>query len=234
MDTSKIEVRPLLTRHVQGAVDLHLYQLSDEFITRFGKGFLIKYYEAFAQSPHGVALVAIEVETGRVVGTLLGSLRAAQHYRYVFRRFGMSLGLRILWSALTNPALARDILNTRLRRYVRGTMRLILKKFGARSLHRVETETVGDLTHLVVDLACRSQGVGSQLVRTYESLAFKANVNRIDLVTLPGNFGGAGDFYERLGYCCVGQHVSRSGETFLLYRKYAVKPVTQEAVQSLQ
>lgn len=234
MEPSKIEVQPLLDRHLRRAVDLHFEQLSDEFITRFGRRFLSAYYRAFAQSPYGVALVALDTRSGRVVGALLGTAGANQHYHYVLRHFGTRLGFLILLRAIVNPRLARDLFRTRVRRYLTGVYRQVLNRMRRKMTPCGEVEPVGDLTHLVVDTAFRSQGIGTQLVETYEALAWRAKVSRIDLVTSPKYLGGAGDFYEGLGFVCVGNHVSKSGEPFLLYRKHRVKQEKPAVVESSQ
>lgn len=232
--STTIEVRPLLACYVQEAVRLHLEQLSDEFITRFGRRFLTIYYQAFAQSPDGVALVAVDISTERVVGALLGNVGASRHYHYMVKHFGLQLGLALIRQALFSPRLAKDLLRTRARRYIRGVARLITRKFRRSPSCSSQAEAVADLTHLVVDTTLRSHGVGSRLVTAYENLAWQAGAVRIDLVTLPRHLGGAGTFYERLGFSNAGKQVSRSGETFLLYRKFRVKQERQAAIESLQ
>lgn len=232
--STTIEVQPLLTGYVQEAVRLHLEQLSDEFITRFGRQFLTIYYQAFAQSPDGVALVAVDITTGRVVGALLGNVGASRHYHYVVKHFGLRLAMAVIRQAILSPRLARDLTRTRACRYTRGILRLVTRKFRRSVSCSTQVEAVADLTHLVVDTDFRAHGVGSHLVTAYESLAWKAGAVRIDLVTLPRHLGGAGTFYERMGFCCVGKQVSRSGEAYLLYRKFRVKQNRQVVVESLQ
>ncbi|OFW75471.1 MAG: hypothetical protein A2201_00430, partial [Alicyclobacillus sp. RIFOXYA1_FULL_53_8] len=196
MDGNEIEIRPLVLSDLGNTVTLHQSQLATEFISRFGKRFLKRYYQAFADSPYAFALVAVETTTNQVVGALLGTVRASAHYRYMTRQCGWRLASLVVLQAILHPSLALEVCRTRAKRYLGGLFRhavAALRKSQGENV--VSFEQVGDLTHLVVDPSRRSQGIGSQLVQAYEFLAWQANVERIDLVTLPRQLGGAGDFY---------------------------------------
>lgn len=227
MDANGIEIRPLSRSDLRSAITLHQSQLASEFISRFGNRFLKRYYQAFADSPYASALVAVETKTDEVVGALLGTIRASAHYRYMTHRCGWHLASLVVLQTIRHPSLALDVYRTRAKRYLAGLFHTL--DIGSRDsayANSVSLERVGDLTHLVVDTTRRSQGIGTQLVQAYEFLAWQADVERIDLVTLPRQLGGAGDFYERLGFLCVGTQVSKSGEPFLLYRKSAAAKQT--------
>lgn len=211
-------IQSLTARHVASAVELHQRVLADEFISRFGRSFLRLYYQAFAASADAVALVAVDPQTGAVIGVLLGTLHPSSHYRFLVRRFGLPLAIAVTRAACVHPKLGWHVIQTRSIRYARG----ILRSLRGQSREHAQQETpalcTADLTHLGVDPAWRSQGIGSILVQAYEHLAHSAHVDQIDLVTYPPSAGGAGPFYERLGWQTDGQ-VSRTDEHFVRYTK---------------
>jgi len=238
-------IRPFQDGDWKVVTKLHQDQLSDEFITKFGRRFLRYYYRAFADSPYAVALIAIEPTRNQVVGSLMGTLDSAKHYRYMIQSYGLKFALHILLQSILRPTLAWKLVVTRGRRYIKGIMRYAFSRKnpphqsevageagdkGGAEVSNVANgaasdagvayvEIVADLTHLVVDESVRSGGIGSSLVRAFEEQARLFGVTRIDLVTLPPSEHGAGPFYEKLGWATVGLSTSASGERFVLYRK---------------
>ena len=214
-----VSVRPVLPGDLDAVSRLHIEILSDEFIVRFGLRFLKRYYRAFAESSHAVALVAVDDNSGAIVGGLLGTLNPSLHYRYLIRYHGVYLAGTVVLRSLTRWALARDFLRTRIKRYALGVMRSLFRHESQHShTAPITTNKVADLTHLFVSSPAHSKGIGSSLMRTYTSMVRRGGIQYIDLVTLPSDLGGAGSFYEKLGCTLVRKHVSQSGEVFLLYR----------------
>ncbi len=217
------------------AVTLHEQVFRDEFIARLGVRFLHRYYRAFAESPYAVALIAVS-PSGALAGALLGTLDPGNHYQWLIRKHGLGLAAAVLEQSIRHPSVARMLIRTRLKRYVSGVMRQFIKRSGVATANpdsgysvratqtighvSAKAPKVGDITHLFVNPGLRSKGVGASLVRAYEHLATRFGIRRIDLVTLPPTEGGAGPFYEKLGWTFAQTRVSRSGETFHLYQKW--------------
>lgn len=198
--------------------DLHLQELSNDFVTRFGRRFVERYHRAFARSPYATVLVADDYATGRVVGALLGTFDTPAHYGWLVRRHGAGLSLWAGVQAVRHPALARDLIKTRAARYTRGL---------ARSLTSVERppkpgdkpeENPGLLAHVMVDGERRGNGIGLALVRAYENRAKDAGLGRLQLATL-ADHRGAGPFYEKIGWQYAGEKVSQSDESFSIYTR---------------
>lgn len=215
----KVSVRAIQKQEFNTVAKLHQEMLGDEFIVRFGLRFLNRYYRAFSESPHAVALVAVDTDTNVILGALLGTLDPSLHYRYLTRRHGTYFALIVLSRALFHAALARELIRTRAKRYTQGVLRSLIKKKAKPSI--VETSAipqVSDITHVFVNSAVQSAGVGTALILAYKSLAKSAGVRFIDLVTAPADMNGAGVFYEKLGWIRQRTHMSQSGEEFLMYR----------------
>lgn len=223
-------VRPLGPGDVDAAVALHLDALGDEFISRFGAGFLSRYYQAFAASPHGLVLVAVDDASGELGGLLLGNLDPAAHYRAVVRDAGPSLALAMLGHALRHPRTGWELVRTRGRRYAGGLARMAWRRLGSAARPSSSSPssspssvggpgpTTGEVTHVAVGTAYRRRGIGAVLVDRAIEVATSAGLARLELVT-PADDAGAQSFYDRTGWERDGTVVSRSGERFVAYHR---------------
>ncbi|MHB1712915.1 MAG: GNAT family N-acetyltransferase, partial [Acidimicrobiales bacterium] len=185
---------------------------------RFGPAFMRSYYRAWAEVPGAIALAAID-EQGELVGVLLGATDPAAHMRLMVRRHGLRLGTRMMGFAAVHPALARDLVVTRGRRYLRGVVRLLsarLRPPSESSSAALSGTVVGEVTHVLVRPDCQGSGIGRALVTAAVALAQDAKLDELVLVTPPDL--AARDFYERLGWLADGEMTSRSNEPFLRYR----------------
>lgn len=235
--TVNVAVRALTPAEIGLSARLHGEALDMEFLARCGQGFLRAYHRAWLDSPTGLALAAVD-DDHRILGVLLGSVDPASHYRSMVRRHGASLAGRLLVSALMRPALARDLIVTRARRYGRGLLRMLAgwvrddRMSGKRdrgdaphrppssavadSADRSDPAATGEVTHVMVRSDARRGGVGRVLLARAEEEARLAGLDELVLVTPPDL--AATSFYEHLGWQRVGELTSQSGEQFLRYR----------------
>ena len=214
-------VRPLAPGETREAAILHGYELPHEFLTRFGTTFLARYYGAFVESPYAVALTVAEPRSGRLEGVLIATFDTRAHYARLVRRHGAKLAWYIGLQALQHPALARDLLRTRLWRYGRGILRSFTRSSrpSEKLLAESPPERVGFLTYVAVTEERRGHGIGGALLAVYEQQAREAGLDRLELVTVSGE-RGAGPFYFRAGWKHAGERVSRSDERYALYIRY--------------
>jgi len=207
----EITIRPLTEADAAAVSALHQDVLDGEFIARCGSGFRRCYHRAWADSADAIALVA-QGSGGQMIGVLLGAVNPATHYRTMLRRHGLALGFWLLVGAVTDPRFALELLATRLVRYARGVLRiLVLRQPGQAG------GAAGEVTHLMVRREAQREGAGTALLEAARNLGQQAGLDELMLVTsLDG--GGAQRFYEHLGWEPTGECVSRSGEKFLGYR----------------
>jgi GNAT superfamily N-acetyltransferase len=226
-----VSVRPLAPSDVRASSRLHGEVLHMEFLARCGPAFLRSYHRAWLASPDGLALAAVD-EEGAIVGVLLGALRPAGHFRFMVRRHGAVLAGRLVLAALVRPALAHELVTTRLLRYLRGLGRMALGALRRRPRPadaKAATPTpgagpgvaesspkVGEVTHVMVSEAARGSGAGRALMEAAQRTAADREVEELVLVTPPDLAAGA--FYEHLGWTRSGTLTSRSGESFVRYR----------------
>jgi len=225
--TPGVHLRPLRPEEARASAELHREVLHMEFLSRCGRSFLECYHRAWIASPAGVAVAALDGE-GALVGVLLGAIDPAAHFVHVFRRHGPALAARLLLYALTHPALARELVVTRGRRYAGGALRLLrARRAGTPPARRAGTlpagpgagsaAQVGEVTHLMVSEVARGSGTGRALLAETERIARRAGLDELVLVTPPDL--AARRFYEHLGWEADGSLHSRSGEAFVRYRR---------------
>lgn len=207
---------------------------------RLGKRFVRRWHSTYLDSPHGIALIA-EVDEGGTstpVGFLIGSADERRHLQHVLRHHRWTLAATGLLALLCRPALATRFAHTRLGPYAR---RVLLRRPPSRpstpaapavGSDRTSAATPGDLddarapavlTAVVVDPARRTRGAGVLLVGEFLDRAARAGAERAELVTVDGP-GGAGPFYERLGWVGTGSSTSKDGERLLRFTKELAPP----------
>lgn len=213
------EVRPLAPEELRDAAWLHARELPHEFLTHFGPAFLARYYRAFVESPHAVALAVADPVGGHLDGVLIATFDTRAHYACLVRRHGFALAWHAAARSLRRPGLARDLIQTRMLRYVRGILRSFESSSKKSSSSSGDSsERVGFLVYVAVDAKRRGRGIGGALLAAYETLAREAGLERLDLVTALGE-RGAGPFYIKAGWTPAGERVSASGERYALYTR---------------
>lgn len=216
----EVEVRPMVPDETADAALLHARELPHEFLTRFGSGFLSRYYRAFVESPYAVALVASASDSRGMNGVLIGTFDTEAHYSYLVRRHGPGLALSALLRASRYPRLAGNLIRTRLVRYLRGILRSLgyAAGAGAKTESARDRDRVGFVTYVAVNRERRGNGIGGRLFEAYEELAREAGLQRLVLVTLPDERGAA-PFFASMGWRREGEITSRSGERYAFFTR---------------
>lgn len=191
-------------------VDAHREHFPDGFFVSLGPRFLTRYYRTFLDG--GTLTVALVAEVdGERCGYLAGVLTAAVHRPVMLRYHGPGLLLAAVAALVTRPRVAVRFALTRGTRYARALRR---DGFG-RQMQAVRTSPPAVLSHVVVVEPERLAGVGRCLVTTFLHEADTAGCRSAQLVTDAGP-GGAGTFYESLGWRWVGT-TTNEGRTLRRY-----------------
>ena len=199
-------VRRLEGRDLDFCAALHAEALPHGFFAELGTGFLRRYYASFFDSPHALGFVA--TLAGEPVGALVGILDPRAHARWVLRRRGVALALHAGAAMLFNPGAALRFARTRVARYARAWRRHRAGAEPARADAPADMPAV--LSHVAVLSGARGVAAGRALVRAFEDAAAAHGAARAILTTIEGP-GGAGRFYERLGWRWSDTHVTADG-----------------------
>ena len=187
------DVHPLARSDLEFCAAVHGQALQHGFFARLGARFLRAYYATFLDSPHAVALVA--TVSGQPVGHLVGVIAPRAHTRWLLRRRGPALAVHGLVGMALHPRAAYRFARTRLGRYARAWQRHRSAGEGPPA----NDDAPAVLVHVAVLPGARRIAAGRTLVAAFEAEARKRGAKRAVLTTLAGD-GGAGGFYERLGW----------------------------------
>jgi N-acetylglutamate synthase-like GNAT family acetyltransferase len=204
---------------------VHRERLPEGFFARLGPRFVARYHASFAASPDATLLIA--ERGGRVVGFLAGTVRNAEHYRFVVRRRPYGLASSGLAALVRDLGLASEFARTRVGRYARALGRQVRRRT-VTSAHAADggatpavtprpTGPIAVLTHVAVRAEVDGGGAGRALVERFEEDARAAGATEVRLVT--ASQGGAGGFYRRLGWHGRGVRQGADGSPVEEFRK---------------
>jgi len=193
------------------AARLHAALPPHGFFAFLGLRYLRAYYGTFLASPHAIGLAA-DLE-GQPVGVLVGTSANAAHYHWVIRHRGLRLAILAASAMLLRPAVAAWFLRTRLRRYGRRVLRVVLARTRRGGRPKSTDAAGGDtavLTHVMVADQARGRGAGAALVERFATAAKAAGARSAVLVTFAGedaparSTNGLGGSTSRIGATATG------------------------------
>ena len=209
-----MDIVALTREHARYAADLHVRSLTHGFFPKLGRTFLRAYYDAFASSPHAIALLAVDGD--RPLGVVVGMVDVEAHWRWALRRRGVWLALGALVGLARHPRTFVPFVRTRLVRYVRAAVRLGSKPAQDRDVRAVPTQRPAVLMHVAVDDQARGRGAGALLVDALVAAAAERGAARVELVTAADASGAAG-FYRRLGWDHLRDRRDGSGDVVSVF-----------------
>jgi GNAT superfamily N-acetyltransferase len=174
---------------------LHRRELPLGVFVELGARFLARWHRAYLDSPHGVALVAIEYPVNgrpRLIGFLIGAADRAGF------RHDLLIGHR---SGLARRGLVGLLLRPHLLTRLRGL---------ARPRPRSGSARVGELAAVAVAADVRRLGVGHDLVEAYLRDCAAAGADWVEL-TAPAACAEAHAFCTRTGWMAIGEEADCDG-----------------------
>jgi ribosomal protein S18 acetylase RimI-like enzyme len=219
-------IRPMEPEDLSFVITEHLANFPEGFFARLGPRYLMAYTRTYLTSPHARAYI---VEAGGTsVGFLVGVTTPSEHRKHILTEHGRKLALRAFMALSVRPALALHFIRTRLGRYARKFI-LGRRRQGKEAALATSRDSVSAvLAHVVVSAQFRSYGLGSALIRRFTQDAAATGCARIALVTAAGP-GGAGGYYERLGWHRTGETRTPDGHSLLTYEFPLVHRPTERA-----
>lgn len=208
--TAPILVREAVAADVYATARLHIEHLPVGLFPRLGLRFVACWHRAYVQSPHAVALVAVEPApdgNGRIAGFLVGALDRLAFQQELLTRHRIGLAARAVVALALRPRVLAHFLRTRLRPYLhrlRAPRRMPSVPPGALS-----TGPVADLSAVAVDLALRRTGTGRRLTETFVDRCTAAGAVRVELVAAADSAAFA--FYANTGWTARRRHDTRDG-----------------------
>jgi len=206
---ASLKYRPAMMRDVARLVGIHEKSFPRFFLTQLGPKFLRALYAGMIESRHGVVIVAeynrpgdeLEKVTG-LVGFAAGSPNQATLYRELRNHHLGAFGLAAAIAAVRNPD---------------WTFRLLRAIGRPREAEAMSSPAC--LMSIAVDSMSRTNGVGGELVRQFESKLAALGCSDYCLTTDQEHNGPVRTFYERLGLSVMRETTTREGRLMLEYYK---------------
>lgn len=197
------------------ALDVIRY-LPDGLFPRLGKRFVRRWMKTFLTEQYGVALVAITIDAPRQqVGFLTGSTNQINHVADVLHQHKWGLLRAGLAALCLRPRVLLHFLRTRARPYLRR----LLGRTNDPDAGANPRPATAVITSLVVLPTLRGGGIGRLLVEEFLDRAVADQASLAELVTTAGA-AGAGAFYKKLGWTCVGERHSKDGAPIHTYQRF--------------
>lgn len=208
--------RPVLVREATAAdtattARLHVHNLSLGLFPRLGPAFVARWHRAHVQSPHGVALVAVERDPAgveHIAGFVVGSTDRVAFRAELLTRHRRVLLLHGVRALVLRPRVLCHFLRTRLSAYLRRLRRprpTVSVPPGA-----VPAAPIADLTAIAVARERRRTGTGAALTAQFLDRCRRSGASRVELVTATQPTGPV-EFYTRSGWTARRRVPSRDG-----------------------
>lgn len=204
-------MREAVAADADATARLHIEHLSVGLFPRLGHRFVACWHRAYVQSPHAVALVAVEPGPdggGRIAGFLVGALDRLAFQQELLTRYRTRLAVRAVVALALRPRVLADFLRTRLRPYLhrlRAPRRKPSVPPGAQP-----AAPVADLAAVAVDPVLRRTGTGRRLTETFVDRCTTAGAVRVELVTAADSAASVA-FYTSTGWTARRRYDTRDG-----------------------
>ncbi|MDB4492495.1 GNAT family N-acetyltransferase [Akkermansiaceae bacterium] len=192
-------------RDVFDIAELHSVALKKGFLVRLGQKFLVQMYCHLIEKE--VTFIMRNNE-----GLLLGFVTASCHAHGLMKRFLFSRPLVFLKLAsliFRQPQLMKSMVETAL---VSSKLKLKDSKTGSLDLPEVE------ILAIAVNPSAQHQGVGSRLIEALEAQLNFRGIRRYKVIA-GDRLVGANRFYEKSGFCMVGQIAIHGNDISNIYTK---------------
>lgn len=217
-------VREAVTADVDATARLHIEHLSLGLFPRLGHRFVSCWHRAYVQSPHAVALVAVERGSDggeHIAGFLVGALDRLAFQQELLTRYRTRLAVRAGVALVLRPRVLADFLRTRLRPYLhrlRATRRAPSVPPGA-----FPAAPVADLSAIAVDPVLRRTGTGRILTEEFVDRCTAAGAVRVELVTAADSVASIA-FYTSTGWTARRRYDTRDGRALQRFVRWTDTP----------
>ncbi len=202
---SSLRIAPLQRADLAQSARMHRMLLPHGLFPRLGYRFMRRWHRTFVDSPHGVALGAVD-EQGNMHGFLLATTDQVMYTRSVLASARRALAWRGALALAMRPAVAAQFMRTRSVRYLK---RLLPARSQDLVASTPAAAQVGVLHAVAALPAARGQGVGAALLGEYVRFAAAGGTPLMQLITRDTN--GAADFYRGHGWVITDRRLDRDG-----------------------
>lgn len=103
------DIRRLDNKYIDAIVRVHMQAFPDFFLTFLGPRFLAEFYQSFTVDPQGIGFVALDSQTGKVQGAIVGPLVPDGYFKRLLRRRWYAFCLASVMAVLKRPSIAKRL-----------------------------------------------------------------------------------------------------------------------------
>ena len=194
------EIEKIEPQYIDEIVDVHINAFPTFFLTFLGPRFLKEFYKSFIYDKTGIGFVAIDKDTHKLLGVIVGPLGPAGYFKRLLRKRWYAFCL-----ASTAAVLKRPIVIKRLFRalFYRGQA----PSGPQRAL----------LSSIAVSPDIQGQGVGQALVRKWGEEVRRRGGTGCFLTTDAQNNDRINDFYQKLDWRIESTYMTPEGRLMNRY-----------------
>lgn len=197
-----IRVEPLRAEHIDPAVEVHMSAFQEFFLTFLGPSFLREFYRSFLVDPAGIGFVAVDSDSGEVLGAVVGPATPGGYFGRLLKRRWWAFCLASVRAVLRRPSVVKRLARAI---YYRGDAPD--EQGPARAL----------LSSIAVSPAAQGRGVGRALVETWMAEARRRGSRGAFLTTDAEENEAVNRFYQRLGWRLESTYATREGRRMNRY-----------------
>ncbi|MBN1796610.1 MAG: GNAT family N-acetyltransferase [Sedimentisphaerales bacterium] len=195
-----ITIDKIAVEHLSQVVSVHMRAFPEFFLTFLGPKFLKEFYKSFTRDPSGIGFVAIDNETGQLVGAIAGSVEPAGYFkRLLIHRF-WAFCFASLWAVLRKPTVIKRLFRAV---FYRGQAPVGPK----RAL----------LSSIAVSPDCQKRGIGKLLVNKWVEEIKNRGAAGCFLTTDAIDNDSVNNFYKDLGWTVESTYETPEGRKMNRY-----------------
>lgn len=195
-----MEIKRLSEKDINEVVNIHMKSFPDFFLTFLGPRFLKEFYTSFLVDDEGMAFVAVDEESNRIVGGIVGPVVPDGYFKRLLKRRWLVFCLASMSAVIKRPTVIKRLFRAV---FYRGES----PQGPKRSL----------LSSIAVDPDAQGKGVGRMLVMRWAEEARSRGSNGCFLTTDADGNDAVNSFYQALGWKIESNYTTPEGREMNRY-----------------
>ena len=104
-----IKITNLKQSDIKSVVDVHMKSFPDFFLTFLGPRFLKEFYTSFLVDDEGMGFVAVDEESNRIVGGIVGPVTPDGYFKRLLKRRWFAFCLASMTAVITRPTVIKRL-----------------------------------------------------------------------------------------------------------------------------
>lgn len=194
------KIKPIQQGCIGDVVKVHMAAFPNFFLTFLGPRFLKEFYASFTTDPEGIGFVALDDQTGRVYGAVVGPFNPAGYFKRLLKRKWFTFCMASLTAVLKKPSVISRL------------FRAVFYRGDA-----PKAQGLSLLSSIAVSPDIQSKGLGRQLVHAFIEEVKRRNGKGVFLTTDADNNDKVNRFYQNLGFVLETSYTTPEGRKMNRY-----------------